>query len=129
MKRIFSIILTVIFLNCSTDNDNGTVEIRLSNVSEYDFENIIITDINNDTTNYPYLGSNSYSQYETFELKSPPIFITFDINGRTFSTYNPEYVLDKPLKNGKYTYEIQVEFFYNDSILSHVVVSYNLVED
>ena len=49
MKKTMILFITIVtLLGCSKDNENNEVKIRLSNVSQYDFHNIIV----NTTTGY-----------------------------------------------------------------------------
>ncbi|MDN6311026.1 MAG: hypothetical protein L0J60_10150 [Psychroflexus sp.] len=90
------------------------MKIRLSNVSEFDFENITLKTHQNNVS-FDDLNSGQKTNYKEFELAYRYAFVELDINGETY-TYRPmDYVGETQLENGHYTYEINVDDLDNQS--------------
>ncbi|MGO1728255.1 MAG: hypothetical protein ACTHY4_01485 [Flavobacteriaceae bacterium] len=118
MRRILILLLTIVALiGCSGKGDSGNtsgLKIRLSNVSEFDFENITLKTHQNNVS-FDDLNSGQKTNYKEFELAYRYAFVELDINGETY-TYRPmDYVGETQLENGHYTYEINVDDLDNQS--------------
>jgi hypothetical protein len=108
MKKIFILILiTTTFYNCSSTEDSTDLQIRISNVSEFNFANIIV-DASGEKVNFGNLNSNSKSEFKTFDLAYRYAFMEFEIDGETFTLQPIDYVGETPLENGKYSYEVNI---------------------
>ena len=108
MKKILTLILlTIIFYNCSSTEESTDLQIRISNVSEFNFENIIVN-ASGEKVNFGNLNSNSKSEFKTFDLAYRYAFMEFEINGKTFTLQPTDYVGETPLENGKYSYEVNI---------------------
>jgi len=104
MKKLIVIILSIfIFSNCSEEDNFQSVNIRLSNKSDFDFKNIIV---NTSTGNVAYdnLKSGKISEYKTFDMAYSYAFIELTINDEIYTLQPVDFVGEIPLKNGKYTY-------------------------
>jgi hypothetical protein len=108
MKRLILFIVVVFFFsNCTDDDKFRSVNIRLSNISNFDYKNIIV---NTSTGNVAYgdLNSDKVTEYKTFELAYHYAFIELFINDERFAIQPVDYVGETPLKNGNYTYELDI---------------------
>jgi hypothetical protein len=111
-KLLFSILLISFFISCQIDNNTlaTDVNIRLSNISNYDFKNIIIN-TSTGSTKYKDLNSKEVSIYKTFEIAYNYAFIELEIDEQTYTIQPIDYVGEIPLSVGFYTYQINA----NDS--------------
>ena len=99
----------LLFSSCNNNEDNNSiVKIRLENASDFDYSNITI---NTSTGNVSFeaIKSGEKTEYKKFELAYNYAFVQLDINGETYTLQPIDYVGEKPLKNGDYTYKIGVE--------------------
>jgi len=125
-KLLILIILSVALFSCNDDDDNNLtgLKIRLSNVSHYKFQNIVV----NTTTgnvNFEDLNSGQKSAYKEFEKAYRYAYVELEINGKKYTLQPIDYVGETLLANGKYTYKIDV----NDSGDQYSRLSLTLVED
>ena len=108
MKKILILILmNVIIYSCSSSGKSSDLQIRISNVSEFNYENINVN-ASGEIVNFGNLDSNSKSEFRTFDLAYRYAFVEFQINGETFTLQPIDYVGETPWENGKYSYEINV---------------------
>jgi hypothetical protein len=127
MKKILIlIILSVVLFNCKDDDDSNLtgLQIRLSNVSPYKFQNILV----NTTTgnvNFEDLNSGQKSAYKEFEKAYRYAFVELEIDGKKYTLQPIDYVGETLLENGKYTYKIDA----NNSDDQYARLSLTLVED
>ena len=126
MKKHFVLILAIAILSsCSSDEiapDNtkaqlSNIRIRLSNVSTFNFDNIVIN-TSTGYTNYGNLDSMAASEYKNFELAYSYASVGLVANGKTYSITATDYVGEKPLNNGDYTYQLNLQ----DEALTIVLV-------
>lgn len=100
--------LLVLFISCSDNDDNSIpdnqIQIRVSNNSQYNYENVIIHTTSGEIA-YNNIASNQVSNYNTFSVIDSNSFVEFTINGNNFSGtfYNDN---TTNLSNGSYTLEI-----------------------
>ncbi|SNR42495.1 hypothetical protein SAMN04488009_1594 [Maribacter sedimenticola] len=112
MKQILILIFAIcLFSNCSKDDSNNDVNIRLSNVTDMDFENIIVN-----TTNYGNLKSNQVSEYKNFNKAYRYAYVELNIGEETYIIQPIDYVGETPLTNGNYTYQLDL-VSYNEGFL------------
>ena len=108
MKKILVLIFAIcLFSNCSKDDSNNDVNIRLSNVSDSDFENIIVNTTTGDT-NYGNLKSNQVSEYKNFNKAYRYAYVELNIGGETYTIQPIDYVGETLLTNGNYTYQLDL---------------------
>ena len=93
---------------CSKENHQGDIQIRLSNISEYDFENIRVNTSTGDVS-YGFLESGESSAYKSFELAYRYAFIELSADGNTYTLQPIDYVGETPLDKGAYTYQLDLE--------------------
>jgi len=127
MKKILILIISIsTLLACSNDDDNTTSElnIRLSNVSQYDFQNIIVN-TSTGNTNFENISSQGMTNYRTFELAYRYAFVELEIDGETYTLQPIDYFGETPLEDGNYTYEINA----NDSLEQYGKLSLTLIEE
>jgi len=113
MKKILILIISIsTLISCSSDDDNNTSElnIRLSNVSQYDFQNIVVNTTSGNTS-FENISSEQMTNYKTFETAYRYAFVELEIDGETYTLQPIDYVGETPLENGNYTYQIDA----NDS--------------
>ncbi|WP_428666785.1 hypothetical protein [Runella sp.] len=126
MKKITILFITIVTLfSCSKDNVNNKVKIRLSNVSQYNFKNIVV----NTTTgnvNFEDLEAGQKSKYKDFDKAYRYAFVELKIDGKTYTLQPIDYVGETLLKKGNYTYQIDVNGTINDRYSN---LSLTLIED
>lgn len=108
MKNLSIIILlALLLLSCSSDEDNNAsqVVIRLSNSSNFDFQNIVVNTSTGDV-NYENIASGQVSGYKSFEKAYRYAFIELKIDGTIYTLQPIDYSGETPLENGYYTYQI-----------------------
>lgn len=108
MKKLILLTILVSLFSC-TDNDDNNItnnqnQIRVSNNSQYNYENVIIHTTSGEIT-YNNIASNQVSNYNTFSVIDSDSFVEFTINGNNFSMsfYNDD---TTNLSNGLYTLKI-----------------------
>ena len=101
------------------DSDIGhPVEIRLHNASPYHFENIKIN-----TVNFGSLEAGEYSTYHKFEKAYSYSYVQLNIDTTTFTLQPFDYVGEKPLKKGQYTYELSLDTIDNNVVLKQSLIT------
>ncbi len=113
MKKILILIISIsTLISCSSDYDNNTSElnIRLSNVSQFNFQNIVVN-TSSGNTSFENISSQQMTNYKTFETAYRYAFVELEIDGETYTLQPIDYVGETPLENGNYTYQINA----NDS--------------
>lgn len=100
--------LLILFISCSDNDDNSIqdnqIQIRVSNNSQYNYENVIIHTTGGEIV-YNNIASNQVSNYNTFSVINSDSFVEFTINGNnlSFQFYSDE---TTNLSNGLYTLRI-----------------------
>ena len=126
MKKIMILIIIIATLfSCSKDNVNNKVKIRLSNVSQYNFKNIVV----NTTTgnvNFEDLESGQKSEYKAFDKAYRYAFVELKIDGKIYTLKPIDYVGETLLENGNYTYQIDANGTIGDQ---YSRLSLTLIED
>lgn len=106
MVRILFFILTMnCLLGCAGGNE---VNIRLSNISQYDFTNIVVNTSTGDT-HFDDLISGKKSEYKQFSKAYKYAFIALKINGETYTLQPIDYIGERSLKRDNYTYQINAD--------------------
>lgn len=83
--------------------DTGSVEIRVRNISSYDFNEVFV-DTNGGQHDYCTVKSGATSGYKRFESAYRYAFIELKIDGAVFTIQPIDYVGESLLDKGKYTY-------------------------
>ena len=107
MKKIFIFTLIVICFGCSSPENFDEIQIRISNVSGFNYENIVVN-ASGENISFGNLNASTKSEYKTFILAYRYAYVEFQIDGETYTIQPIDYVGEEPLKKGKYSYEINV---------------------
>lgn len=113
MRKILILAVSLITLiSCSIINDSDTTEvnIRLSNVSQFDYQNIVVN-TSTGNVNFENIDSGQYTNFKVFQKAYRYAFIQLEIEGETYTIQPIDYFGEETLKNGYYTYQIDA----NDS--------------
>lgn len=127
MKKLLILIISIVALfGCTNDDDNNLtgVNIRLSNVSKYKFQNIIVNTTSGNV-NFGNLDSGQKSAYKQFEKAYRYAFVELEIDGKKYTLQPIDYVGETLLEDGKYTYKIDA----TDSNDQYARLSLTFVED
>ena len=109
MKKIIVFILTVgLVSNCSKNDEKADVNIRVSNVSNFNFENIIVNPGASNNVEYGNLDVGMSSDYRNFEKAYSYGFIQLTANGEEYSLIPIDYVGESTLSDGNYTYQLDL---------------------
>jgi hypothetical protein len=109
MRNILIVLIALACISaCSKDGKVGDVQIRLSNTSDFDFEDIVLNTSTGDVS-YGSLNSRELSSYKTFEVAYSYAFIELTSGGNTYTLQPIDYVGETPLEKGKYTYQLDLE--------------------
>ena len=103
LKFIFICLFSLLAVSCSKEDE---LLIRVINVSEYNYENVIIN-----SENFGDINADERSDYIAFEMAYRYSYIDLEINGEGFTQIPIDYVGETPLSNGKYSYLIDVGNF------------------
>ncbi len=123
-KVLILVVLAISLFSCSKNEDNNLskINIRLSNVSHFDFKNIVV---NTSTGNVSFedIQSGQLTNYKTFETAYRYAFVQLQIDGNTYTLQPMDYTGEEPLKNGNYTYQINA----NESLGEYEKLTLTLV--
>ena len=110
MNRIlYLVIIGLILIGCSSSETekSNDLQIRISNVSEFNYDNIKVS-TTGEMVDFGNLNSNSKSDYKTFDKAYKYAYVEFQINGKTFILQPIDYFGETLLEKGKYAYELNV---------------------
>lgn len=109
-KTLILIISMVTLISCFNDDNNKAdlLNIRLSNISQFDFENIVVN-TSTGNTDFENISSQQITNYKKFQTAYRYAFVELEIDGETFTLQPIDYVGETPLENGNYTYQIDVD--------------------
>ena len=126
MRKIAVLIISISMLfSCSRDDSNAPeLNIRLSNISQFEFQNIVVN-TSTGNTNFGNIGSQQKTSYKTFQSAYKYAFVELQIDGETYTLQPTDYVGETPLENGNYTYQIDA----NDSHERYGKLSLTLIEE
>ncbi len=107
-KTLILTYVIIVFTGCSKNYDQENpdgLSIRLANRSPYYFKNI---KMNTSTGNVSFgnLDAGKYSEYEEFERAYRYAYVELEIGNSTYTLQPIDFAGETPLKNGKYTFEI-----------------------
>ena len=127
MKRFLILIIAITaMISCSkdsSDNPSG-LKIRLSNSSQYNFKDIVINTTTGDV-NFGNLNSGEKTEYKDFNKAYRYAFVKLEIDGKTYTIQPIDYVGESTLKDGSYTYQIDV----NNTQDQYTNLSLTLIEE
>lgn len=127
MKKILILVIAMAaMVACSKNdgNDPSALKIRLSNVSQYDFQHIVVN-TSTGNVNFGSLHSGQKTAYQVFEKAYRYAFVELEIDGNLYTLQPTDYVGEIPLENGNYTYQIDA----NDSQERYSKLSLTLIEE
>lgn len=127
MKKILILLISIFtLLSCSKDDQNNLsgLNIRISNVSKYDFQNIIVNTTTGDV-NFDNLKAKQKSDYKVFLKAYRYAYIQLEIDGKTYKLVPIDYVGETLLENGNYTYQLDA----SDSNDQYSKLSLTLIKD
>ena len=103
-------LLGILSLNCEQDQlpEESELEIRIENVSNYDFENVIIN-TDGGERRYALIGSGELTDYENYDFAYSYAFVELAIDEDTFRIQPIDYVGEEKLASGNYTYQINAD--------------------
>lgn len=110
MKKILILIIAItIIASCSKKgvNNPSEIKIRLSNTSQYSFKNIMVNTSTEDV-NFGDLGSGQKTEYKLFKKAYRYAFVRLEIDGKIHTIQPIDYVGETALKNGSYTYQLDI---------------------
>ncbi|MCU4156592.1 hypothetical protein J1N10_11445 [Carboxylicivirga sp. A043] len=127
MKKILILVISIVaIISCSKDDNDKTarVMIRLSNVSQYNFQNIIVN-TSTGRVNFNNLTSGQKTPYKDFEKAYSYAFVELEINGKTYTIQPIDWDTESLSANRYYTYQIDA----NDSQNQYTRLSLSLIEE
>ncbi|MCZ4222953.1 hypothetical protein [Pedobacter rhodius] len=110
MEKILILIITIAtMVSCSKENGNDAMgsEIRLSNTSKYNFKNIVVNTSTGEV-NFGDLNAGQKTEYKIFKKAYRYAFVKLEIDGKTYTIQPIDYVGETVLKDGRYTYQLNV---------------------
>ena len=120
MKSLYFLVFALLLFNCSSENETTQVNLRVSNISDHNFENIVVRD-----RSYNHLNSGQTSEYQLFDYAYSYDFIELEIDGKTYTIQPIDFVGESKLTNGDYTYAIDA----NSSEEQYGKLSLSLIKD
>jgi hypothetical protein len=127
MKKILILIISMaVLISCSKDGEKNPsqVKIRLSNISQYDYQNIVVN-TSTGNINFENLNSGQKTAYKVFEKAYRYAFVELEIDGKTYTLQPVDYVGETALDDGNYTYQIDA----NDPQEQFASLSLELIKD
>ena len=118
MKYLKALLLIIVLANwsCSEDDRSDGLWIRVINVSDYNYENVVIY-----SQEYGNISANARSDYFQFEMAYSYIFVSPEIDNQTFIIQPIDYVGEQTLEDGYYSFLIDVADFENKSLIQTLV--------
>jgi hypothetical protein len=104
-KKYYLILGLILFLACNDEAATNNVEIRIANVSDFNYENVIVNTSGGEN-NYGNLAFSEVSNYVVYDFAHRYAFVELQIQGNTYSFQPIDYDGENRLENGLYTYEI-----------------------
>jgi hypothetical protein len=109
-KFLFMISAVVLLTGCAKNNDlteSEGIRIRIENISQYDFRNVMVNPLNEETS-FGNINAGGKSGYEVFLTAYRYAYVRVEINNNIYTLQPIDYVGEKKLSKGKYTYQIGV---------------------
>jgi hypothetical protein len=112
MKKLLflSMLILVVFSCKKTEFEpKGPTEVRVKNISDQTFQEIIITIEDEDDTLFKSVAPQGYSDYSRFTTAYKDIEISAKINGVTYTTGRPTYSGQPYLGQVRFTYVVWIK--------------------
>ena len=127
MKRILALIFAMnMIISCKKEkvaNQPGP-EIRLSNSSQHSFKKVFIN-TGTGEVDFGDLGSGKQTEYRKFNKGYRYAFVKLEIDGKAYIIQPIDYVGEKVLKAGRYTYQIS----FNENQGQYSSLNLKLIEE
>ncbi len=94
------------------NEDPSKINIRIRNVSEYDFCNVVLSPFS-DLTNYGCIDEGESTCYRSYDIAYSIAYVKFSIGDKVFELQPFCYVGEEPLTVGNHTYSIDITDFEN----------------
>ena len=110
MKTLWILIALPVLIGCEGEetSDPSPAEIRIENVSDFDYENVQV-DPGTESFNFGDIPSGAFSDYHTYEEGAYRYgYVEVLIDNNTFVLQPIDYVGESFLPAGKYTYQIGI---------------------
>jgi hypothetical protein len=126
MKKLYFLLISIFILSCSQSDDavEKDILIRVKNVSQFNFTNVIVN-TGGGENDYSTINFSENTDYKSFDFAYSYAFIELKIDGNTFTIQPIDYVGETKLDNGKYTYEVNAV----DSGSQYSRLSLTLIKD
>jgi len=95
---------SIFFINCSKDTNATDVMIRIENIGQEDFINVIVE--SGLTHDYGDVLAGQRTEYKAFETAYTYAYIEVQIDSSTYIIKPIDYVGETPLEPGNYTYQL-----------------------
>jgi len=107
MKNAIVLLLTVLFFSvgCTDNDDDIGASIRIKNTSTIDFDKVQVGDADKPHGN---IAPNEYSEYLKYGTAYEYAYIKIESGSETYVLQPIDFVGEKPLTPGFYTYELNV---------------------
>ena len=117
MKTIipFFLLFTLILLTAGCKKADREVFIRVHNDNADLFEEVVVNTSGGEH-DYGDIEAHAYSVYERFDFAYNYAFVSLKIDGKDFSLIPTDYVGEKELRSGYYTYIIRVTSYDTGSL-------------
>ena len=109
-KTTWTLLFGLVFIltSCSDDFEER-VQIRVRNVGQFNYENVIVSSNDSGEVNFGLISSNRTSEYKPFKFAYQYAFIKYSVDGIEFKIIPDDYLGEEKLKRGKYTYEVTMD--------------------
>jgi hypothetical protein len=107
-KSMLPIYLVILSLHVAcTSEDDQVLAIRIENASIYDYTDVTV-ESGGDTHYYGSVSSKQSSDYQSFDFAYRYAFVELQIEGKTYRLQPTDYVGERKLDSGNYTYVLNV---------------------
>jgi len=105
ISKLFLLFVVTMIIITSCGSNSGNVEIRIENISEFDYVDITVISFN-ESVNITNLNSNEISDYHIFQNAYSYSFVSLMIDGEEYIIEPIDFIGKEELNNGKFTYQI-----------------------
>lgn len=107
MKNITYLFVLFMCFGCSDDDTSNVLQIRVTNVSQFNYQNIIVNTSGGEQ-NFGDIDAGQTSLYKTFDFAYRFAYVELQIDDETFIFQPIDYIDENLLTSGNYTYEISL---------------------